>query len=93
MDLCSCCEVHTQDCQQRQAPATRAAELCVRPEVKHKGARRIDFAQFVTALAAVAEARQAPLDVVVNGVLLSGGPASNSTRASYVKFHDDKVCA
>lgn len=60
-------------------------------QVKHKGARRITFEQFVTALAAVAEARQAPLQVVVKRVLQSGGPMSNATRASYVKFHDDKV--
>ncbi len=60
-------------------------------QVKHKGARRINFDQFVTALAALAEARGAALDVVVKRILQSGGPASNATRSTYVKFHDDKV--
>lgn len=60
-------------------------------QVKAKGSRRINFGQFVTALAAAAEARNIPLADAVKKVIASGGPATTGTRANYVKFHDDKV--
>ena len=59
--------------------------------MKTKGARRITFEQFLTALAAVADARKTSLEAVVQQVLASQGPVSSGTRADYVKFHDDKV--
>jgi len=59
-------------------------------KVKAKGSRRINFGQFVTALAAAAEARNIPLAEAVKKVISSGGPATTGTRANYVKFHDDK---
>lgn len=59
-------------------------------KVKQKGSRRINFAQFLTALAAVAEARHLSLAEAVKKVVACGGPTTCATRADYVKFHDDK---
>lgn len=59
-------------------------------KVKQKGARRITFEQFLTALAAIADTKQVPLDSVVKKILQSGGPSSTGTRAEYVKWFDDK---
>lgn len=67
-----------------------AVPLRVR-QVKTKGSRRLSFKQFLAALAMVAEVKKLPLDTVVDQVLASTGPSSSGTRASYVKFHDDKV--
>ncbi len=65
----------------------------MRRQVKAKGSRRITFGQFVTALAATAEARRMPLGDAAKAVLACGGPATTATRTHYVKFHDDKVRA
>ena len=62
-----------------------------RRQVKTKGSRRVTFEQFLTALAAVADAKKTSLEAVVRQVLGSQGPVSSGTRAEYVKFHDDKV--
>lgn len=60
-------------------------------QVKQKGSRRINFAQFLTAIAAVADARHLSLGEAVKKVVASGGPSTCATRADYVKFHDDKA--
>ena len=52
---------------------------------------QIDFDKFLTALSKVAEKKRQSLPEVVRGVLLAGGPTVNSTKAHYIKFHDDKV--
>ena len=52
---------------------------------------QIDFDKFLTALSKVAEKKGQSLPEVVRGVLLAGGPTVNSTKAHYIKFHDDKV--
>lgn len=58
-----------------------------------KGQRRISFDQFVIALGIIAEKRGQPLKDVVQLVLQAGGPSVSGTKAGFVKFHDDKVCA
>ena len=52
---------------------------------------QVDFDQFLLALSKMADKRGQSLAEVVRGVLLAGGPTVNSTKASYIKFHDDKV--
>ena len=51
----------------------------------------MDFDKFLTALSKIADKKQQTLPEVVRGVLLAGGPTVNSTKAQYIKFHDDKV--
>lgn len=52
---------------------------------------QVDFDEFLTALSKVADKKGQSLPEVVRSVLLAGGPTVNSTKASYIKFHDDKV--
>ena len=52
---------------------------------------QIGFDKFLTALSKIAEKKGQSLPEVVRGVLLAGGPTVNSTKAHYIKFHDDKV--
>lgn len=60
-------------------------------KVKVKGQRKINFDQFVNALAIVAEKKHQTLAELVNTIVASSGPAVSGTKADYVKFHDDKV--
>ena len=53
---------------------------------------QVDFDQFLAALSKIADKKGQSLAEVVRGVLLAGGPTVNSTKSSYIKFHDDKVC-
>ncbi|KAK9810553.1 hypothetical protein WJX73_000223 [Symbiochloris irregularis] len=57
---------------------------------KPQGQRKVDFDQFLLALSKMADKRGQSLAEVVRGILLAGGPTVNSTKASYIKFHDDK---
>lgn len=61
-------------------------------QVKTKGARKITFAQFVDALALIADKRSTTLCEAAQIVVAANGPAVSGTKADYVKFHDDKAC-
>ncbi len=65
---------------------------CTQQQNIYCGHRRIAFDQFVSALAVIAERRRVTLADVVRDVLACEAPALNgTTKADYVKFHDDKV--
>lgn len=52
---------------------------------------QVDFDEFLLALSKVADKKGQSLVEVARGILLAGGPTVNSTKANYIKFHDDKV--
>ncbi|GBF90596.1 hypothetical protein Rsub_03168 [Raphidocelis subcapitata] len=58
--------------------------------VKSKGARRVGFEQFLTALSAVAEKKGVSFEAVVSQVLSAGGPIAHATKADNVRLHDDR---
>eukprot|EP00879_Flechtneria_rotunda_P023090 GHRR01024409.1.p1 GENE.GHRR01024409.1~~GHRR01024409.1.p1 ORF type:complete len:485 (+),score=160.85 GHRR01024409.1:930-2384(+) len=59
-------------------------------KVKAKGAHRISFEQFLTALGILAEKKVMALEEVVMQVLEAGGPIAHATKADSVRLHDDK---
>eukprot|EP00775_Hariotina_reticulata_P004265 gene4265-4517_t len=59
-------------------------------KVKTKGARKITFDQFLTALAVLAEKKGVPFEAAVLKVLDANGPIAHATKAEAVRLHDDK---
>jgi len=65
-------------------------------KVKTKGARRIEYKQFLEGLKEVAARRfkaddpAAGFQKCVEHIVNHGGPQSTGTKADFVKFHDDK---
>ena len=59
-------------------------------KVKAKGARRVDFDQFVSALSLFAQKKGASLERVVGQILDAGGPKTRATKADSVRLHDDR---
>eukprot|EP00998_Keelungia_sp_KM082_P010904 NODE_7125_length_604_cov_46.394130_g7102_i0.p2 GENE.NODE_7125_length_604_cov_46.394130_g7102_i0~~NODE_7125_length_604_cov_46.394130_g7102_i0.p2 ORF type:complete len:159 (-),score=41.25 NODE_7125_length_604_cov_46.394130_g7102_i0:44-520(-) len=58
---------------------------------KKPGARKLDYTTFKTkTLPLIAEKRGQTADQLEAFIVGSAGPASNSTKAEAVKFHDDK---
>jgi len=58
---------------------------------KAPGARKIRFSDFKDkALPQVAAKKGIDVDTLISKMLNVGGPASNSTKADAVRFHDDK---
>lgn len=55
-----------------------------------RGSRRIDLQQFDQALVLLAEKKGVELEEVCRLVRGSGGPVLKSTKADYMRFHDDK---
>ncbi|CAK0783737.1 hypothetical protein CVIRNUC_006936 [Coccomyxa viridis] len=59
-------------------------------KVKTKGARKINFQQFVDALSLIAAKKGISLGEAADTVVAANGPCVSGTKADYVKFHDDK---
>ncbi|EIE22274.1 P25-alpha [Coccomyxa subellipsoidea C-169] len=59
-------------------------------DVKTKGARKIQFAEFEKALDLVATKKAIDRDELEKRLLASEGPKTQATKADFVKFHDDK---
>ena len=59
-------------------------------KAKAKDARKINFAQFKTALNLCAEKRKTDYATLEASVLAAGGPVFTGTKAEANKFHDDK---
>jgi len=57
---------------------------------KGKGARKITFAEFETALTHVAEKRKCTVEELKEKICSSTGPQYKGTVADEVRFHDDK---
>lgn len=63
---------------------------CACLQVKVKGARKIAFAEFESALQHIAQKKGHSVDEVMAKILESSGPNATATKADAVKFHDDK---
>ena len=59
--------------------------------MKTKGARKINFQQFVDALSLIAAKKGVSLGEAADIVVAANGPCVSGTKADYVKFHDDKA--
>lgn len=59
--------------------------------MKTKGARKINFQQFVDALSLIAAKKGISLGEAADTVVAANGPCVSGTKADYVKFHDDKA--
>jgi len=59
-------------------------------KAKAKGARRMNFDQFLTALSLCADKKGVSFEEAVRGVIATGGPVARATRPENVRLHDDK---
>jgi len=59
-------------------------------KVSAGASRRIDFDQFLTSLAHVAERKRIDVDAVHLALIRSVGPLRHSTKANAVRLHDDR---
>ncbi|PNH01808.1 hypothetical protein TSOC_012287, partial [Tetrabaena socialis] len=57
---------------------------------KPKGARRLSFDSFLSALAECAERRGSSLEGIVRDILACEGPIARATKTDNVRLHDDK---
>jgi len=59
-------------------------------KVKTKGARKLTFEQFLSALQLTAEKKGMAFQETVRQVMTVGGPKAHATKAEAVRLHDDK---
>jgi hypothetical protein len=59
-------------------------------KVKAKGARKINYTEFVASLDQVAAKKKTTVDAI-SATICGSAARTNATQADYVKFHDDKT--